>query len=66
MKFKILENLAAAKAFYGPYVKEDMGGLAVRRCGNNVGDPGKPNAIFHLTTWSVPLRHESGTCYDIT
>ncbi len=56
MKTKVLENLAKAKGFYGYHTTvSEMGGLTVRICGKNIGNLGKPNVIFHLDDWEVPL-----------
>lgn len=66
MEFKVLPNLAEAKKFYDTYVKSDLDGLIVRRCGQNQGDPGKPNAVFHISSWSVPLTQETQLRYDVT
>lgn len=56
MKTKVLEDLAKAKGFYGYHTTvSEMGGLTVRICGKNIGNLGKPNVIFHLDDWEVPL-----------
>lgn len=67
MKTKILEDLAKAKRFYGHHTAvSEMGGLTVRICGKNVGNPGKPNVAFHLDSWEAPLFSARKALYNQT
>ncbi len=63
MDFYKFENLPEAKKLYTLYAREEGRGLRVSCCGKNRGSNSKPNVIFHLPDYTVPVS-KTGDKYN--